>query len=399
VTSDLAQGAGQGARADMPAWQNLRVAVNATSLWRPLAGIGQYTWNIAQQWAKEGRPQAQYFYGNDWSPVAAPRLSPGLGPLKRMVKRIVPRPYEITRALLQRRFDRRPPGCEVYLEPSFLPFRFDGPVVLTVHDLSHVRYAATHPSDRVRILAKLLPLAIERAAHILTVSNFQRDEIIEVFGVAPQRVTACHLGVSAEFRPRAQDACDPVLARHGLRYRGFLLTVGTLEPRKNLSLTLRAYADLPAPIRDHCPLVVVGMRGWNTASVAPRLRALVQSGAVRALGFVDEAELPSIYSAARIFLYPSLYEGFGLPALEAMASGVPVIVSNRSSLPEVVGGAGIQIDPEDAAALCLAIQRLHDDPAAWQQHALAGLARAREFTWSRCAAVTAAVLARAAGRA
>lgn len=368
------------------------------SLWRPLTGIGQYTWNIAQEWAAQGWPQAEYFYGDGWSNRAAPRQLTGRGAFKEMVKRLVPRPYETARALLQRRFDNRPAGCEVYLEPSFLPLDFDGPVVVTVHDLSHLRHAPTHPQDRVRFLEKMLPAAIERAAHILTDSNFQRAEILEVFGVAPERVTACHLGVSAQFRPRPLEACAPVLAAHELHYRGYILAVGTLEPRKNLGTVLQAYAKLPAAIRAHCPLVVAGMRGWNTAAFEPQLRALVQSGSVRALGFVDEEQLPLLYSGARVFVGPSLYEGFGLPVLEAMASGIPVIASNCSSLPEVVGDAGIQIDPQDAAALSQAIERLFEDAALWEQFALAGVQRAAGFTWSRCASVTASVLARAAGR-
>src|SRR5450631_1411633 len=174
-----------------PDLAGLRVAVNAMCLWRPLTGIGQYTLNIGRQWAQLGQVRALFFYGSGWSPLAAPRDAPGMGAFKRVVKRLLPRPYEATRAVLQRSFDRRPGKCDVYLEPNFLPYRFDGPVVLTVHDLSYLRHPETHPADRARILAKLLPPAIERAAHILTDSNFQREEILSIFGVAPQRVTAC----------------------------------------------------------------------------------------------------------------------------------------------------------------------------------------------------------------
>jgi alpha-1,3-rhamnosyl/mannosyltransferase len=375
---------------------DLRVAVNAMCLWRPLTGIGQYTLNIARQWEASGRFQTQYFYGSDWNPHAAPRVASGLSLVKRLVKKVVPRPYEISRALLQRGFDQRPGRFDVYFEPNFLPFRFDCPTVLTVHDLSYVRYPETHPSDRVRIMAKLLPPAIERAAHILTDSQFQRAEIIEYFGTAADRVTACYLGVAEEFRPRRESECGEILTRHGLQYRQYLLAVSTVEPRKNLKMVLDAYSQLPVTVRDRCPLVIAGMRGWNIETLGPRLRALAQSGAIRLLGFVDETELPSIYSGARMFLYPSLYEGFGLPVVEAMASGVPVIVSNRSSLPEIVADAGVQVAPEDVEAMTLAIRQLHEDPLLWERRSGAGIERARRFTWAVCAEKTANALVRAA---
>jgi alpha-1,3-rhamnosyl/mannosyltransferase len=376
----------------------LRVAVNAMCLWRPYTGIGQYTLNIARVWARDAHLRPQYFYGNDWSPLAEPRDAPGMGLFKRLVKKVLPRPYEATRALLQMRFDRRLGRSDVYLEPNFLPFRFDGPVVLTVHDLSYVRFARTHPSDRVRIMEKLLPPAVERAAHILTDSNFQKQEIIAHFGLAADRVTACHLGVTEQYRPRSALECAAVLQRHGLAYRKYLLVVGTLEPRKNLLAVLDAYAGLAPALRERYPLVVAGMRGWNTDQFAPRLRSLVQSDAVRRLGFVDETELPAIYSGASAFLYPSLYEGFGLPVVEAMASGVPVIVSDCSSLPEVVGDAGPQLSPDDVHGIGLAMQRMIEDSPWWERCSQAGLQRARRFTWEQCAATTAAVLAQAAGR-
>ncbi len=379
-----------------PEAAKLRVAVNAMCLWRPVTGIGQYTLNLARVWAAQQRFDARYFYGSDWSPLAAPRVAGGLSAFKRVVKRFVPKPYEVSRALLQRGFDQLPGPADVYFEPNFLPFRLDVPKVITVHDLSYVRYAQTHPSDRVKIMSRLLPVAIEQAAHILTDSYFQRDEITSHFGIAAERITVAQLGVAPEFRPRREPECAEVLQRHGLRYRGYLLAVGTLEPRKNLAMVLDAYARLPASLRQRYPLVVAGFRGWNTQTLAPRLRALARSGDVRPLGFVDEADLPAIYSAASLFLYPSLYEGFGLPALEAMASRIPVIVSDCSSLPEVVGDAGVQVAPQDAPGMTLAIMALLDDPAQWEKRSLSGLERSRRFTWEACAATTAGVLERAA---
>jgi len=376
--------------------QTLRLAINTLCLWRPLTGIGQYTLNLARSWPAEEGFEREYFYGSDWSTLAAARDAPGLASTKKLIRRFLPRPYEISRALMQRRFNRNPRKFDVYHEPNFLPFRFDGPTVLTVHDLSYVRYAGTHPAERVRIMGKLLPPAVERAAHILTDSYFQREEIISYFGVAPDRVTACHLGVSSDFCPRTQEQCAPILAQHGITFGRYYLAVGTLEPRKNLAAVLEAYAKLPESVQHGVPLVIAGMRGWNIEELSPRLRKLARAGSVRVLGFVSEVELPSIYSGALGMLYPSLYEGFGLPVVEAMASGVPVLVSNRSSLPEVAGVAGVQVEPDDVAAMSTWMERLIDDQAFRLVASHAGLAQAQRFTWEACAATTADVIARAA---
>jgi glycosyltransferase involved in cell wall biosynthesis len=399
VTADNAATRSTPAGAGAATWADLKVAVNAMCLWRPITGIGQYTLNIAREWARMGMPRAEYFYGVGWSPLAGPRQAQAMGAIKRIVKAIFPRPYGVATALLQRSFDARSGPFDVYWEPNFLAYRYDGcPLVAVVHDLSHVRYPQMHPSQRVRDLDERLPATLERAAHILTDSHFQRQEIIDCFGVAPERVTAVHLGVSESFHPRDAAQCRAALDAHGLTYRGYLLAVGTLEPRKNLDMVLRAYACLPQALRERLPLAIAGVTGWNTETLQPQLRALARSGSIRRLGFVSDEDLPVLYSAARVFVYPSLYEGFGLPPLEAMASGVPVIASNVSSLPEVVGDAGVQIEPSDEGALCEAIRALHDDPDAWQRRSQAGLERARLFTWGRTATSVAEVLASAARR-
>lgn len=367
-----------------------RVAVNATSLLSPLTGIGQYTRNLAQAISRRGHFDLYYFYGHGWGRNIREAPVPSIDRVKAVVKRIVPNPHEVTRWIQRLQFRRgaRRFACDLYHEPSYLPLEFFGPIVNTVHDLSFMRYPETHPPLRIRFLQKHLPGVLETSNCVITDSEFVRDEVVSVFGVPPAKVYPIHLGVSAAYRPRAPDETNPVLAKYGLRHGQYFLAVGTLEPRKNLIQGLRAFRSLPERLRASMPFVIVGMKGWLTEGIEAEIDALESRGQVRRLGYLATEDLLCLYAGAAMLLYPSVYEGFGLPALEAMASGIPVITSNRSSLPEVVGDVGIMIDPEDERGFAEAMHRLADDRAERATRAAAGVERARRFTWARCAEET-----------
>lgn len=378
----------------------LHIALSTSSLIRPLTGIGQYTLHVSEALSRQTDLAMHYFYGYEWADAALPREVPNLAFAKKWFKRLVPQPYEVSRAIQQNRFNaglssRRP---ALYHEPNFLPFDFDGPTILTIHDLSYLRFPETHPDLRVRVMNKLLPPAIERAAHLLADSEFTRQEVIAEFGVPADRITTTLLGVSKQFRPRNALQCEAVLRRRGLTYGGFVLAVGTLEPRKNLLQVIRAYVGLPSRIALRYPLVIVGGTGWKSEGTAAELNALLANGRARQLGYLPEGELPIIYSAARMFVFPSLYEGFGLPAAEAMASGVPVIASDRASLPEVVGDAGVTVAPSDVDGMRNAILKLAEDDRERGLRAARGLAQAQNFSWARCARQTANAYRRVLGR-
>lgn len=371
----------------------IRVALNAWSLLSPHTGIASYTRNLALALEGSGAVNPRYFYGHGWSDELRTTPMPGMSAVKSWVKKIVPRPYALMRFVQQQRFDAgmRRQACDLYHEPGFLPFRFDGPTVITIHDLSPLRFPETHPAQRVREFSEQLPKAIDRAARIIVDAESVRQEIVATFGVPPERVHTIHLGVSAEYRPRSLSEMAPVLERHQLVPGGYLLAVGTLEPRKNLLRTIDAYIGLPQKLRSSTPLVIAGMRGWLAQDLESRIRQYEQRGEVRWLGYVPADELPLLYSGAAMLVYPSLYEGFGLPVLEAMASGIPVITSNRASLPEVAGDVGVMINPDDFDELRIHMQRLLEDRAEAGRLGRLGVERARLFTWQACADKTLAV--------
>jgi alpha-1,3-rhamnosyl/mannosyltransferase len=374
--------------------------MRATPLLFPAAGVAQYIRCLARELLAAGENLALFTpfrWGLDLT--RAGHAVPAATTLRRSLLSAVPRPRlaarHIETALLA--LNSRFRGVALYHEPAALPLPYQGPIVVTVHDLSWVRYPETHPADRVATLNRLFPRALARADHVIAVSDFTRREIIEVFGVAPEKISITLEAARDGFAPRPSAECATQLSKLNLAYRGFVLSVGTLEPRKNLEAVVRAYSAMPESYRQRRPLVLVGAKGWLTSGLERELRPLVDKGHARLLGYAPDAELAALYASAHAFVYPSLYEGFGLPPLEAMASGTPAVVSSRASLPEVVGSAGIQVAPDDVEALARALQRLDEDPQHWCGLAEAGLRRSSEFSWSRCARETHAVYSKVLG--
>lgn len=374
----------------------LRVGINGSALLSPLTGIGQYTKNLAEALINSGELDLWLFYLYGWDRGVRTGPVQNINVIKALVKKFVPRPYQLTRALQQFRFSRgaRKLRIQLYHEPNFLSHRFSGPTVITAHDLSWIRFPETHPSERVKVMNELFPSSIARASHVITDAEFVRHEIINEFGVSPERITSVPLGARSIFRPRKREDCAALLDEHRLPHRSFILCVGTLEPRKNLEFVIHTYAKMPPRFRERHPLVLVGMKGWLTSRLESTMRSMVDVGQVRPLGFTSDTDLAALYASAMVLVYPSLYEGFGLPPLEAMACGTPVIVSNRASLPEVVGDAGEMVEPTDTARLKELLLRLAEDADYWNARATRCLQRATEYSWDRCARETLAIYRR-----
>jgi glycosyltransferase involved in cell wall biosynthesis len=364
----------------------MQVAFNATALLSPLTGIGQYAHHLAVGLQQVGDVNVNFFYGSGWSSEVRKKPLPKVATIKNLVRRLLPNPYGVARAIQQHQFSKgvRRTRYDVYHEPNFLAYRFDGPSVITVHDLSWIRFPEMHPLERVRAMNKYFQPGLERASLILTDSEFVKRELVDVFGLKSERIRPVLLGVEALFHPRSEDETRTVLQVHGLVHGQYLLAVGTLEPRKNLTVVLRAFMQLAPPLRKRFPLVLVGMKGWHTSALERQIAPLVAAGEIRQLGYVPREDLAIIIAGATTLIYPSVYEGFGLPPLEAMACGVPVIVSNVSSLPEVVGDTGLLINPQDVEGLVRAVESLVTAPDIRQELSQKALQRSAMFTWSRC---------------
>ena len=273
------------------------------------------------------------------------------------------------------------------------------PVVITVHDLIFLRYPEAFPPAKRAYLKYMTRWSARYAAHIIAVSEQTRQDVIELLGVKPDRVTTIHNGVGSQFVPISDERQREFSLDKGLSRRT-VLYVGTLEPRKNLTMLLQAFSELASdPDFDDTTLVLGGSKGWyydEVFATAEHL-GLMGSGRVRFLGRVPDEELPLWYNIANVFVFPSKYEGFGLPPLEAMACGTPVIASHSSSLPEVVGDAGIMLPPGDPAAWAAGMRLVLGDAAAARELGAKALEKSKQFSWDRTARETLNVYRRVLG--
>jgi O-antigen biosynthesis alpha-1,3-rhamnosyltransferase len=376
----------------------MRVAFGATALLGTLTGVGQYTYHLARELQAHREVDLWCFYGRDFEQEVSARTPRISGGLRVGLRRYLPGAYRLKRLAQQAHFDTevRTLRPDVYHEPIPLPLRFRGPTVITVHDLSWIRYPETHPAERVRAMDRYFEPAMRDATLMLTDSSFIKAEILELFGGDPDRILPVPLGLDPIFRPYTAAETAPALAGLGLEHGRYFLSVGTLEPRKNLQATIQAYAALPPTLRAHYPLVLAGMKGWRTGKMERLLAPLVLSGEVRMLGYLAREDLAQVTAGALTMVYPSLYEGFGLPPLEAMGCGVPPIISTAGSLLEVVGDCGLIVEPHDVNALAAAMTRMVEDPALRAELASRSCERAGSFTWQRCAQGTVDAYGRAA---
>jgi glycosyltransferase involved in cell wall biosynthesis len=281
----------------------------------------------------------------------------------------------------------RDEGAALVHVQYFVAPRLPAPCVVTVHDLSFTRRPELFGWRDRLLLGGLVPSSVRRARHVIAVSEFTRGDLIDRYGIDPARVTAIRNGVAERFHPDAE-AARAARARYGLE-RPFVLFVGALQPRKNAIVLVDAFARLRD--RPGLELVVAGGDRGGLAELRERVGRLGLTGRVRLLGHVPEDALPGLYGAAELLAFPSLYEGFGLPALEAMACGTPVCASSTTGLGEAVGDAGLTFDPTSVEELTTAIDMLLEDAALRESLRTAGLARAARFSWRRSAEATAAV--------
>jgi len=276
---------------------------------------------------------------------------------------------------------------DLFHSPDFtLPPVLRARTILTIHDLSFIRVPECAEPNLRSYLLQAVPASVRRADIVLADSECTRADLIELLGADPDRVEVVYAGVGQRFqRVRDDNLLRDVRERYNLPKR-FILGLGTLQPRKNFRRLVRAYAMTQGQIANEIRLVIAGAKGWMYDGIFRSVEELGLRDAVRFPGYVADDDLPALYSMADLFVFPSLYEGFGMPPLEAMACGTPVVTSNASSLPEVVGDAALVVDPLDVAALADAMGHLLTDRDLRENMARRGVEQARLFTWTRAAA-------------
>ena len=274
------------------------------------------------------------------------------------------------------------------------PLGYRGPLVVTVHDLSYLRVPESFPVALRIALRALVPWSLRRAAQIITTSEFSRRDIVAHYGIHPDKVVVTSLAAHPRFRPQTAEEIASTLGPYGLQ-PGFLFSLGRLNRRKNLERLLKAYAQIRTTSGMNAPLVIGGKLDYGFQEVVRRSKLVGETSGVRVVGLIPDAALPAFYGAAACLVYPSLFEGFGLPVLEAMACGTPVIASRRSALPELVGDVGVLVDPEDVEALSQAMARLLTDPGLRQELGARGIERSRQYSWAETARRTLAVYRKA----
>ena len=306
--------------------------------------------------------------------------------------RVIPFPRLWTHLRLSWEMARRPPDV-LFVPAHVLPLIHPQRSVVTVHDLGYLHYPEAHrPFDRW-YLHWSTRRHVRAACHLIADSQATRDDLIRHYGAAPERVTVVTPGCDEIFRPVTNAIrLAQVKKRYGIR-GDYLLHVGTLQPRKNLERLLEAFARLDGELQ----LVLAGKRGWLYDRIFRRVEELGLGDRVLFAGHVPQEDLPALMSGARLLAMPSLYEGFGLPVVEAMACGTPVVCSNASSLPEVAGHAALLVDPLDVEALAATMERVLGDDKLRAELIERGFERARKFSWERCAHETLAVLEEAGG--
>ncbi len=366
----------------------MRVGFLTYALERPLAGIGRYAVELARALAARedgleivlltaGGPGPLAGLGLRQVSLPGCRLLPGLITLGNLLIPILARRLRLD---------------IVHDTTGVTPLALGAGgarTVVTVHDVIPWSFPGVSTTLDTVIYRRWLPWVLPRVDGILTVSECSRADLTRYLHIPPDRIHNTSEGVADAYRPATESAIAQVRARYGLS-APYILYVGSVEERKNLRGVLQAYARL----RQRglaCSLAIVGAAKWKYDGIMRTLADLQLADEVVFTGYVPDDDLPVLYSGAAVFAFPSLYEGFGLPALEAMACGTPVVAANTSSLPEVVGDAALTVDPADVEALAEAMGRVLADEALRQELRDKGLGRARQFTWQRAAERTVAV--------
>jgi len=382
----------------------MKLVVRVDCLYAPLTGIGHFTHNLLRELIDSGEFESVYGVGdvgyiepsalrNLLQRVAAPAKDPQPATssgyrvelyqyIRQWVRRV---PFSrhlrgFLRDLLVRCSQNKVREA-VYWEPTYTLLPIQCRAVTTVYDLSHLRFPEFHPAERVKLLQDDLASSIAQAEHVVTISEFSKAEILDCFNIPAEKVSIVYPAVDKSFRVYSAAEQQVIRAAYRLPEQ-FIMSLSTVEPRKNVMGLLKAFMRLPENLRDQYPLVLVGKSGWKNKEIYTQLKLIPDHQLIQ-LGYVPQVDLPVILGCATIMAYPSFYEGFGMPILESMACGVPVLTSNVSAMPEVGGRATLLIDPFDIESISTGLQQLLEAPQVREQLRKEGLVKAAGYTWQQ----------------
>ena len=360
----------------------MKIVINTIPLLSPLTGVGHYIYNLLIEFQRL-RPDIQYtfYYGYFGKKLKAYAEEEGVDfyRFKEWVKKIpLVSPYarRLKHILAQMNFRK----YDLYFEPNFIPLNIRSKkVVATVHDFSFHLHPEWHPREKVEYFSSHFFKRIDKADLIITGSRYIEREALDLFNGKDLRIVTIYYGYNDVLFNTHKKAEEEKASPSG----NYILFVGSVEPRKNLLGLLKAYLLLPEYLKKGFQLLITGSKGWGNQEIFERMEQL--KGRVNYLGYLNNEELAALYRRASCLVFPSFYEGFGLPPLEAMACGCPVIVSNVASLPEVCGDAGYYVDPYDVESIAEGIYRVLTDGALRQSLIRKGLERATLFSWEKSA--------------
>lgn len=367
-----------------------KVLIDAVSLLSPLTGIGRYTYEISCRLQKLSKGKYEIFfnygyhakelYGLDKQSTTEQKAKK----LQSFIKKF-PLLKKLSRSfyLFITKFYRT--EYDLYFQPNFIPNSNikAKKLICTVHDFSFMLQPHWHTKELIDHYNKKFFSLIKKADHIITGSNFTKQEIIDYMQIPQDKISVIYHGVNHKlYKPYPQNELQDTKAKFDLPKK-FLLFVGSIEPRKNLLTLLKAYNLLTNEEKGELPLILVGFKGWKNREIMQEIEKNKEY--IRYLGYVTDNQLAHIYNLATVFIYPSLYEGFGLPPLEAMACGTPVIVSSVASLPEVCGDAAIYIEPTDHIDIKNKILVIAKDEKLREELSQKSKAQAALFSWEKSA--------------
>ena len=365
-----------------------KIVINTLSLLSKLTGIGKYTFELCKRITKlDLNAEIDYFYGYYSKKLYMMNIPPS-GKIVKQIKGYLSRFYLIKKMtreslLFVSRFSHR--SFDLYWEPNIVPLEHlrSKYLITTIHDFSFQHYPECLPKESKEYLQKHFWKNIQKSDRIITGSNFIKGEIVDLIKYDAARIEVIYHGVDHDnFKPYDRSLMHKFKTMHRLPEK-FILFVGSIEPRKNLKNVLMGYNSLPEAFKKECKFVLAGFSGWKNKEIMDIIRR--ERDNIVYLGYLSNLELAYLYNLASAFIYASLYEGFGIPPLEAMACGTPVIVSRSSSLPEVCGDAAHYVDPLRVDSISDGMYKVFSDSAMRENLVQRGFARAKTFTWDKSA--------------